>query len=46
MLISGAIEPKSNFIEHPELIVQRTARYARFAAMAEVVRIALRQLWN
>lgn len=28
VLIPGAIESKSNFIEHPELIAQRTGRYA------------------
>ena len=29
VLIPGVIELKSNFIEHPELIAQRIARYAR-----------------
>ena len=28
MLIPGVIESKSNFIEHPELVAQRIARYA------------------
>ena len=35
MLIPGVIESKSNFIEHPELIAQRIARYANLVGARE-----------
>ena len=37
MIIPGVIESKSNFIEHPELIAQRIARYARLVGRENVV---------
>jgi 5-methyltetrahydropteroyltriglutamate--homocysteine methyltransferase len=37
LLIPGVIESKSNFIEHPELIAQRIARYAHLVGRANVV---------
>ena len=37
LLIPGVIESKSNFIEHPELIAQRIARYARLVGRENVV---------
>jgi 5-methyltetrahydropteroyltriglutamate--homocysteine methyltransferase len=37
MLIPGVIESKSNFIEHPELIAQRIARYARLVGRENVM---------
>lgn len=37
MIIPGVIESKSNFIEHPELIAQRIARYAHLVGRENVV---------
>jgi 5-methyltetrahydropteroyltriglutamate--homocysteine methyltransferase len=37
VLIPGVIESKSNFIEHPEVIVQRIARYARLVGRENVM---------
>jgi len=37
VLIPGVIESKSNFIEHPELIAQRLARYARLVGRENVI---------
>jgi len=37
VLIPGVIESKSNFIEHPELIAQRIARYARLVGRENVI---------
>jgi len=37
MLIPGVIESKSNFIEHPELIAQRIARYAKLVGRENVM---------
>jgi 5-methyltetrahydropteroyltriglutamate--homocysteine methyltransferase len=37
LLIPGVIESKSNFIEHPELIAQRIARYANLVGRENVV---------
>jgi 5-methyltetrahydropteroyltriglutamate--homocysteine methyltransferase len=37
MLIPGVIESKSNFIEHPELIAQRIARYAKLVGRENVI---------
>jgi 5-methyltetrahydropteroyltriglutamate--homocysteine methyltransferase len=37
VLIPGVIESKSNFIEHPELIAQRIARYAKLVGRENVV---------
>jgi 5-methyltetrahydropteroyltriglutamate--homocysteine methyltransferase len=37
VLIPGVIESKSNFIEHPELIAQRIARYAALVGGESVV---------
>ena len=37
MLIPGVIESKSNFIEHPELVAQRIARYARLVGRENVM---------
>jgi 5-methyltetrahydropteroyltriglutamate--homocysteine methyltransferase len=37
VLIPGVIESKSNFIEHPELIAQRIARYARLVGRENVM---------
>jgi 5-methyltetrahydropteroyltriglutamate--homocysteine methyltransferase len=37
MIIPGVIESKSNFIEHPELIAQRIARYANLVGRDHVI---------
>jgi 5-methyltetrahydropteroyltriglutamate--homocysteine methyltransferase len=37
ILIPGVIESKSNFIEHPELIAQRIARYATLVGRENVI---------
>jgi 5-methyltetrahydropteroyltriglutamate--homocysteine methyltransferase len=37
ILIPGVIESKSNFIEHPELIAQRIARYAKLVGRESVI---------
>jgi 5-methyltetrahydropteroyltriglutamate--homocysteine methyltransferase len=37
VLIPGVIESKSNFIEHPELIAQRIARYANLVGRENIV---------
>ena len=37
VLIPGVIESKSNFIEHPELVAQRIARYARLVGRENVI---------
>jgi 5-methyltetrahydropteroyltriglutamate--homocysteine methyltransferase len=37
LLIPGVIESKTNFIEHPELIAQRIARYAQLVGRDNVV---------
>ncbi len=37
LLIPGVIESKSNFIEHPELIAQRIARYAHLVGRENVI---------
>jgi len=37
VLIPGVIEAKSNFIEHPELIAQRIARYAELVGRENVI---------
>ena len=37
MLIPGVIESKSNFVEHPELIAQRIARYANLVGRENVM---------
>jgi len=37
VLIPGVIESKSNFIEHPELIAQRIARYAHLVGRENVI---------
>jgi 5-methyltetrahydropteroyltriglutamate--homocysteine methyltransferase len=37
VLIPGVIESKSNFIEHPELIAQRIARFARLVGRENVI---------
>ena len=37
VLIPGVLESKSNFIEHPELIAQRIARYANLVGRENVV---------
>jgi 5-methyltetrahydropteroyltriglutamate--homocysteine methyltransferase len=37
VLIPGVIETKSNFIEHPELIAQRIARYAELVGRENVI---------
>ena len=37
LLIPGVIESKSNFIEHPELIAQRMARYAKLVGRENVI---------
>jgi len=36
-LIPGVIESKSNFIEHPELVAQRIARYAKLVGRENVM---------
>jgi len=37
LLIPGVIESKSNFIEHPELVAQRIARYAKLVGRENVI---------
>jgi len=37
LLIPGVLESKSNFIEHPELVAQRIANYARLVGRENVV---------
>ncbi len=37
LLIPGVLESKSNFIEHPELIAQRIARYAKLVGRENVI---------
>ncbi len=37
IIVPGVIELKSNFIEHPELIAQRIARYANLVGRANVI---------
>ena len=37
IIIPGVIELKSNFIEHPELIAQRIARYANLVGRDNVI---------
>jgi 5-methyltetrahydropteroyltriglutamate--homocysteine methyltransferase len=37
VLIPGVVESKSNFIEHPELIAQRIARYANLVGRENVI---------
>jgi len=37
VLIPGVIESKSNFIEHPELIAQRIARYANLVGRENII---------
>jgi len=37
VLIPGVLESKSNFIEHPELIAQRIARYANLVGRENVI---------
>jgi 5-methyltetrahydropteroyltriglutamate--homocysteine methyltransferase len=37
LLVPGVIESKSNFIEHPELIAQRIARYANLVGRENVI---------
>jgi 5-methyltetrahydropteroyltriglutamate--homocysteine methyltransferase len=37
LLIPGVIESKANFIEHPELIAQRIARYANLVGRENVI---------
>jgi 5-methyltetrahydropteroyltriglutamate--homocysteine methyltransferase len=37
MLVPGVLESKTNFIEHPELIAQRIARYARLVGRENVI---------
>ncbi|MGE5168813.1 MAG: cobalamin-independent methionine synthase II family protein [Rudaea sp.] len=37
LLIPGVIESKSNFVEHPELIAQRIARYANLVGRENVM---------
>src|SRR5512135_1822615 len=37
VLIPGVIESKSNFIEHPQVIAQRIARYARLVGRENVI---------
>jgi 5-methyltetrahydropteroyltriglutamate--homocysteine methyltransferase len=37
LLIPGVIESKTNFIEHPELIAQRIARYADLVGRENVI---------
>jgi 5-methyltetrahydropteroyltriglutamate--homocysteine methyltransferase len=36
-IIPGVIESKSNFIEHPELVAQRIARYANLVGRDNVI---------
>ena len=37
LLIPGVLESKSNFIEHPELVAQRIARYAELVGRENVI---------
>ena len=37
ILIPGVLESKSNFIEHPEVIAQRIARYANLVGREKVI---------
>lgn len=37
ILIPGVVESKSNFIEHPDLVAQRIARYARLVGRESVI---------
>jgi 5-methyltetrahydropteroyltriglutamate--homocysteine methyltransferase len=37
VLIPGVLESKTNFIEHPELVAQRIARYARLVGPENVI---------
>jgi 5-methyltetrahydropteroyltriglutamate--homocysteine methyltransferase len=37
VLIPGVIESKTNYIEHPELVAQRIARYARLVGRENVI---------
>jgi 5-methyltetrahydropteroyltriglutamate--homocysteine methyltransferase len=37
VLIPGVLESKSNFIEHPELVAQRIARYANLVGRENVI---------
>jgi 5-methyltetrahydropteroyltriglutamate--homocysteine methyltransferase len=37
VLIPGVVESKTNFIEHPELIAQRIARYAKLVGRENVI---------
>jgi 5-methyltetrahydropteroyltriglutamate--homocysteine methyltransferase len=37
LLIPGVIESKSNFVEHPELVAQRIARYANLVGRENVI---------
>jgi 5-methyltetrahydropteroyltriglutamate--homocysteine methyltransferase len=37
VLIPGALESKSNFIEHPELIAQLIGRYAKLVGAENVI---------
>jgi len=37
VLIPGVIESKSNFVEHPELVAQRIARYAKLVGRENVM---------
>src|SRR5438067_10738011 len=37
VLIPGVIESKSNFIEHPELVAERIARYARLVGRENAI---------
>jgi 5-methyltetrahydropteroyltriglutamate--homocysteine methyltransferase len=37
IIIPGVIESKSNFIEHPELVAQRIARYANLVGRDNVI---------
>jgi 5-methyltetrahydropteroyltriglutamate--homocysteine methyltransferase len=37
ILIPGVLESKSNFIEHPELVAQRIARYAKLVGRENVI---------
>ena len=37
IIVPGVIESKSNFIEHPELVAQRIARYANLVGRDNVI---------
>jgi 5-methyltetrahydropteroyltriglutamate--homocysteine methyltransferase len=37
VLIPGVLESKTNFIEHPELVAQRLARFARLVGRENVI---------